>query len=237
MQTIKCKIEQVNNLNQNTHQVLLQRDSQLQYYAGQYLQIVLPSGAKHPFSIASAPCNEQHIELHIRATPDSKDSLVIEQHFKTVAALEIEMPLGDCLFEQAPDRPLILIAAGTGITQMKSISEQCFHWGFNQDIHLYWGNLCPEDIYFQKEMAQWALQHSNFHLHNVISDLEKSPNWRGRSGLVPHAVLDDFKDLSEVIVVVSGGPNMVYATLDLFMDNGMPQNAMHSDIFSYAPRA
>jgi hypothetical protein len=30
---------------------------------------------------------------------------------------------------------------------------------------------------------------------------------------------------------------MVYATLDMFVEQGMPEENMSSDIFSYAPRA
>ena len=43
-------------------------------------------------------------------------------------------------------------------------------------------------------------------------------------------------DVENVKVYISGGAGMVYATLDLFVDHGMPESNLHSDIFSYAPR-
>ena len=70
----------------------------------------------------------------------------------------------------------------------------------------------------------------------AASDPASSPDWKGRTGLVGHAVLEDFADLGNVTVYVSGGPAMVYATLDAFVERGMPEDRMHSDIFSYAPR-
>ncbi len=119
---------------------------------------------------------------------------------------------------------------------MKSIAEQSFHWGLQHDVHLYWGNLVSDDIYFQQQIKDWQQQQPGFHFHNVISNADLCPNWQGRTGLVPHAVLEDFSDLGNTTIVVSGGPNMVYATLDLFKQHGMAETAMRSDIFSYAPR-
>ena len=49
--------------------------------------------------------------------------------------------------------------------------------------------------------------------------------------------LDDFEDVSNVTVYVSGGSGMVYATLDAFTERGMPEVNMHSDIFSFSPRS
>ena len=70
----------------------------------------------------------------------------------------------------------------------------------------------------------------------MISEPETSPNWTGRTGLVGNAVLEDFTDVSNVTVYVSGGPGMVYATLDAFVARGMPPENMFSDVFAYAPR-
>ena len=42
----------------------------------------------------------------------------------------------------------------------------------------------------------------------------------------------DFNDLSNTNVYVSGSAGMVYATLDSFVDRGMPEENMFSDVFS-----
>ena len=46
----------------------------------------------------------------------------------------------------------------------------------------------------------------------------------------------DLDDLTNISVYVSGSVGMVYATLDSFMDRGMPEENMFSDVFSFAPR-
>jgi len=210
-------------------------EERIAFKAGQYLEIVLPR-KKCPFSIANAPELEGLIELHVRPTPDSEDSDEIEKLLDTQREVEIEIPKGDTFVEQAPGTPLILIAASTGITQMKSICEHLFADGLSQPVYLYWGVLADKDLYLASMIESWVLQHPDFHFIPVVSDPASSPDWKGRTGLVGHAVLEDFTDLANVTVYVSGGPAMVYATLDAFVERGMPEECMHSDIFSYAPR-
>ena len=235
MKVLKCPIVSIDRYNDDTRSVVLALPEHVNFHAGQYLQIILPE-KKLPFSIASAPQNRDSLELHIRPTPGSEDSEAVEALLDSSKILEIEMPLGDCYITNAPDHPLILIAASTGITQMKSIIEHLIEVGMTQSVYLYWGVLNDNDLYLADLCNLWARDFNNFYFVPVVSEPEKAPNWSGRTGLVGDAVLEDFKDLSNVTIIVSGGPNMVYATFDAFVNRGMPANNMKSDIFSYAPR-
>jgi len=232
-----CEIESVDYFNHDTRRVFLTlpQDANAEFKAGQYLNVVLPDKLC-PFSIASAPELKGKIELHIKPTADSDDSVQIEQLLNDASHLEIELPRGDCFIETAPEGTLILMAASTGITQMKSIIEHLAANTISHPIYLYWGVIAEKDLYLSSLCAEWEQIHKNFHFIPVVSEPETSPDWHGRTGLVPDAVLEDFDDLTDVSVVVGGSPGMVYATLDRFVEHGMPQENMSSDVFSYAPR-
>ncbi len=237
MKTLVCPISSISFYNHDTRRILLDlpEGEVADFKAGQYLQMLLPH-KKCPFSIASSPHLRHQLELHVRPTPGSDDSLAIEHALNTLTELTIEFPLGDCFVTEKPADPLILLAASTGITQMKSIVEYLEPGGFDKPVYLYWGVVCDKDIYLAELCSSWVAKYPNFHFIPVVSNPETSPNWSGRTGLVGHAVLEDFEDLADVSVIVSGGPAMVYATLDAFMAKGMPEHKMSSDIFSYAPR-
>lgn len=205
------------------------------FFAGQYLQMVLPE-KKYPFSIASSPHLKGQIELHVRPTPGSEDSARVEALLDSAEFIDIELPLGDCYLEQRPTNTLILIAASTGITQMKSIIEFLAPGGFDFPVYLYWGVLSERDLYLDELCRSWQEQYDNFHYVPVVSEPDTSPGWQGRTGLVGQIALQDFDRVDDVTVFVSGGPGMVYATLDAFVERGMPERNMKSDIFSYAPR-
>lgn len=235
MKTLTCPISSIENYNDDTRRVILDLPEPVDFKAGQYLQMVLPE-KKYPFSIASCPHVKDQLELHVRPTPGSEDSQRVETLLNSATELTIEVPLGDCFLTKEPTNTLILMAASTGITQMKSIIEFIEPNGFNHPVYLYWGVLADKDLYLTELCERWAREHENFHFVPVVSEPETSPNWQGRTGLVGEAVLQDITDLTDVTVFVSGGPAMVYATLDAFVERGMPEENMSSDIFSYAPR-
>lgn len=238
MNKYSCTIESIFDLNPTTQKLLLNLPAgeKVNFKAGQYLEIILPSGKRCPFSIASPPAINDQLELHIRPTPGSNDSAQIEELLRTSSAIAIEAPKGDCFLEEAPGNSLILMAASTGITQMKSILEHLFTRQLFHPVHLYWGVLVDDDLYLDETCRNWMEAISMFTYVPVVSEPENSPGWTGRTGLVADAVLQDFPDLSGHTVYVSGGPGMVYATLDMFIKRGLTEDDIHSDIFSITPR-
>ena len=207
----------------------------IDFKAGQYLNLVL-ADKKLPFSIASSPHQKGWIELHVRPTPGSEDSARVETLLDSASEIEIEAPLGDCFITEPPDGPLVLVAASTGITQMKSIIEFLEPQGFEKPVHLYWGVLSDKDLYLLELCESWQQKHRRFHFVAVVSEPGTSPGWRGRMGLVGDAVLEDLESFDHVTAYLSGGPAMVYATLDAFVERGLPAENIFSDIFMYAPR-
>lgn len=118
----------------------------ISFSAGQYLDILL-AGKHCPFSIASSPDITDTIELHIRPTPGSADSVEIEKILDLAVSVDIEIPKGDCFLEAPIDKNLILIGASTGITQMKSMIEFLLPRKPEHSIWLYWGVLSAADLY------------------------------------------------------------------------------------------
>lgn len=203
------------------------------YYAGQYLEILLSGDESYAFSIASAPQQQQKmLELHIKQSPDKESSHKLFSQLKS-GAVNIRMPKGYCYIDTLSDRPLLLIAAGTGFAQMKSIIEYCLEQQ-NNDIHLYWGTRRPDDFYLPNLPIQWSEKKLTY--HPVISNTDYENDWRGRFGLLYEAVIADKEKLIEAEIYVSGSPNMVYTTIDAMIEQGFPESQIHSDVFEYAPR-
>jgi len=201
------------------------------YHAGQYLRIERDNGQSSAFSIASMPDCGRELELHILAREPSAQNLLAQLQQKRIA--RIELPFGNAHLAKLPDRPLLLIAAGTGMAQMQSLLGHCLAHGFSHPIYLYWGARQAADFYHLPHWDDWQ-QAENIHLCQVVSE---DSNWQGRRGLLHQAVCEDLGgQLKKLQTHISGSPDMVYATCDALMAAGMAQSQLHADVFSYAPR-
>lgn len=211
-------------------QLRLPAEPDITYYAGQYLMIERENGESNAFSIASAPQQGRDLELHILARNNAAVDLLKQLQKERVA--RVQLPFGDVHLTGAEQRPLLLIAAGTGMAQMHSIVEHCRSTGFREPIHVYWGARLADDFYTVKNLATWQ-QMDNFHFHQIVSE---EPGWGGRTGLLYEAVCSDIQNLTDYQVIVSGSPAMAYGTFDALVAAGMEPKQMLADVFAYAPR-
>ena len=111
------------------------------------------------FSRLPAPPQAEKIELHIEAPIALENSTAILNYLKAQLAngeaLEVALPLGRSCLHHAPDSDIVLIAAGTGFAQMKSIIEYLHHSDFDRSISLYWGVRAASDMYARSMAEEW----------------------------------------------------------------------------------
>ncbi len=232
LRQLACQVTDIEDVGGDVCRVLLRTPAgkPLRYHAGQYLLLERPDGELSAFSIASAPHEERLLELHILTREPSTRELV--EHLRTQRLARVRAPLGDCCLPRVPERPLVMIAAGTGLAQMQSMAQFCLHQGFSLPLHLYWGVRHPDDFYRAPHWQQWQ-QEPQVYLHQVVSD---TPEWEGRQGMLCEAVCEDLTSLADYEIYLCGSPPMVYATLDALLAAGAVQEQVHSDVFAYAPR-
>ena len=203
------------------------------FYAGQYLQLIIDD-QRFPYSIASAPHTDD-LELHIKPTEGSADSLMAEQYFnEKPAAVDFTYPHGNCYVDSVPECSVILIAAATGVTQMRSIVRWLLAQPEAPTVSLFWGTLTPEELYLSDELESLAASDHRFQYYPVVS--QSSSAWSGRQGLVVNAAIEDCEDLSSADIYISGSPTMVYGSLDRLVEQGVNADRVSADVFDYAPR-
>ena len=80
--SIKCEVKSVGSLACNTFKILLQPEAPIEFKAGQYLLAVMGEKDKRPFSIASSPCRENELELHIGAAEHNPYAMEVVEAMK-----------------------------------------------------------------------------------------------------------------------------------------------------------
>jgi CDP-4-dehydro-6-deoxyglucose reductase len=147
--------------------------------------------------------------------------------------LRFEGPLGTFFMREDSDKPMVLVASGTGFAPIKSIIEHAFHRGSTRQMVLYWGARRPLDLYMANLARKWQQEHDNFRFIPVVSDATAEDSWHARTGFVHKAVMEDFPDLSGYQVYACGAPVVVEsAHKDFTSLCRLPEDEFYSDAFT-----
>jgi CDP-4-dehydro-6-deoxyglucose reductase, E3 len=212
----------------------LPANERLQYLAGQYLEIILRDGTRRSYSMANAPHLDQNITLHIRHMPGGVFTDQVFTAMKERDILRFEAPLGTFFLREDSDKPMILLASGTGFAPIKALIEQSIHAKSMRPMLLYWGGRRPQDLYMSALCQKWADELPHFKYVPVISNATPEDDWQGRSGFVHRAVLEDIPDLAGYQVYACGAPMMVDAAKADFAAAGLPEEEFFADAFTSA---
>ena len=211
----------------------LPASEKLQYRAGQYIEFMLKDGKRRSYSLANAPHVGEHVTLHIRHMPGG---LFTDQVFSTMKERDIlrfEGPLGTFFLREDSDKPMVLLASGTGFAPIKAIVEQAVHIKSQRPMMLYWGGRRPKDLYMHALCEEWARTVPNFSYIPVISHATQDDHWHGRTGFVHQAVMNDLPDLSNYQVYACGAPAMVDAArTDFGASCRLPEEEFYADAFT-----
>ena len=231
-------VVEMRRLSHDVMQVFLQLpDAEvLEFYAGQYINIVLDDGAQRSFSFATAPHVHNRIELHIRHVPGGRFTTYVFEQMKVGDSIRFVGPLGSFFLREDSTKPIVFVAGATGFAPVKSMLEHAFHTGLKRRMVLYWGVRGLRDLYLGDLAAQWARDHDHFTFVPVLSDPRPEDGWTGRVGLVHQAILEDFPDLSGHQIYACGSVAMVEAAHPAFVAHGMSEHDCFSDAFKLAPQ-
>jgi len=214
-------------------QLQLPASEVFQYHAGQYVEFLLKDGKRRSYSMANAPhLIGQGLELHIRHMPGG---LFTDQVFGTLKErdiLRIEGPFGSFYLREHSAKPIILLASGTGFAPIKALVEHMQQSGTERPATLYWGGRRPADLYLEHWVRGKLAELPWLHYVPVISDALPEDDWRGRSGFVHQAVLQDPPNLSGHQVYACGAPVVVDSARRDYLAAGLPADEFFADSFT-----
>lgn len=233
---INCKVKSIESLASNTCKILLHPEQSIEFKPGQYLTVIMGKNDKRPFSIASSPCRHQgELELHIGSADENPYSQEVVERMKKAldmdSTLEIDAPHGDAWLRET-NRPILLIAGGTGFSYVRSILDHCISQSIDSPIYLYWGARTDCQLYAYDELSDIAAQNEHIRFIPVIE--HKSSSWKGKTGNVLSAVKEDFDSLEDFDIYIAGRFEMAGAAREQFtQEKQASAEHMFSDAYSF----
>jgi CDP-4-dehydro-6-deoxyglucose reductase len=221
----------------------------MKYLAGQYVEFILRDGSRRSYSMANAPHllapaasaasagapapSGPQIELHIRHMPGGKFTDHVFGAMKEKEILRIEGPFGSFFLREESDKPMVLLASGTGFAPIKALIEHMQFKGVQRPAVLYWGGRRPQDLYMDAWVQAKVAEMPNLRYVPVVSDALPEDGWTGRTGFVHRAVMADLADLSGHQVYACGAPIVVdSAERDFVAQCGLPAEEFYADSFT-----
>ena len=231
----------VTRLERASHDVMIVKlqlpaNDAFEYHAGQYIDMLLRDGSRRSYSMATAPATSTGapgMELHIRHMPGGKFTDHVFGGMKEKEILRIEGPFGSFYLRGNSDKPIVLLASGTGFAPIKALIEHMQQQGIQRPTVLYWGGRRPGDLYQEAWIRDRCAEMPQLRYVPVVSDALPEDGWTGRTGFVHQAVLDDLPDLSGHQVYACGAPVVVDSARQAYIGQaGLPEDEFYADAFT-----
>ncbi len=215
--------------------ISLEIDSQFDYKAGQYINVKIPKrDIIRPYSLASIPLVDTHLELHIKRVSGGVFSNYAFDTLSVNDYLEIQSAQGDCYYNITDKKKdILMIATGTGLAPLYGILKDALILQSHQgEIYLYHGARYSNGLYLKEALKNLETDYPNFHYYPSVSKDEISSKYiQGRASEV---ALQKHVNLSNFEVFLCGLPDMVNAVKEVIVSNGISEKYIHTDAFDFS---
>ncbi|MBW8370397.1 MAG: 2Fe-2S iron-sulfur cluster binding domain-containing protein [Thiobacillus sp.] len=207
----KVKSVEVFNPQMAALHILAPRSQRLRYLGGQSIRVGA-RGTSGRYAIASCPCEDRHIEVHIpRRSGDAFAELLFDG-LKANDSVEVEGPYGEFVLDEDSPRPVIFLAFGAGFAPIKSLIQHAMSLEIAESMDLHW--LADDAGHYQDNLCRaWtdALDNFNYVPHEPTGDLD---------AMLKSIVLD-YPDLLRFDVYAAGNAAQLQQAREHFVRGGL----------------
>jgi ferredoxin-NADP reductase len=163
----------------DTVEITISRPEDFKFETGQYIQLGVPDlkysdpkGKSRVLSIASSPDNDKEISLAFRKSDSGFKRTLMEM--EDGAKVLMEGPHGFHTLPKDPERPLIFVAGGIGITPFLSMIRYAIKNGANTSITLLYGNQNRDRAAYLEELQNRENRNKCFNLEATYERINKN---------------------------------------------------------------
>ncbi len=194
------------------------------HQAGHFAVLQFSDFEPRPYSIANAP-NGQYLEFHIKNSGQAGASEYAAKHLKIGDKILCSKIDGNYTYNPPCNRPLALIAGGTGLSPMLAIMEASLLHSPVRPIYLFYGGRTLSDLYFHSRLENLAQQNSNIFYSPALSE-EKSDG-------IQHGLIGDIAfqhpEILKSRIYIAGSVDMVRDIITEALATGVSPDVIHSD--------
>jgi len=206
--------------------------TEFNFYPGQYVEFVLNEKEIIPFSIANAPNALGDLEFFIRESQEDPILCRLRDYLQEHKEINVLGPHGNVLYHPVPNKPIILLAGGVGISQVKAILEQAMLFKDQRKFLLYWGMSDRRDLVLEDHFQIWK-KNLNFNYKIIFTRPVINLVENESIGLPYQMIVQDFPNMQDCLVYSCGPWEMTDKALAVFLQHQLPRESLLSDRFAF----
>ena len=191
----------------------------MDFKTGQFITLFFPDtpGYKRAYSLSSCALDRGFYEVTVKR--DGKMGTRIVDWAKPGDKMSVIPPVGKFLPVYEPNKHLICIAGGSGVTPFRGFVREATRRKLQTRITVLYSVRTTNDIIFNNEFRELAQQNHNFNFYVTCTRLHPDDPWTGRRGRInAEWVKEHIHDLPNTIFYACGPNELVEATEKLVLE-------------------
>ena len=190
------------------------------FKTGQFITVFWPDTPtyKRAYSLSSCALDRGHYEVTVKR--DGKMGTRIVDWAKEGDVMGVLPPAGRFLPVYEPNKHLVCIAGGSGVTPFRGFVREATSRGLDTRITVLYSVRTRNDIIFDEEFRQLEQSNPNFSFYVTCTRLAAEDPWTGRRGRIDAAwVKEHLHDLSNSVFYACGPNELVEAIEHLVLQD------------------
>ena len=232
-ETYTTQIKAVQQLSESTFSLVLQGEAlrKLDFLPGQYANLRVPGqeDQHRAYSFSTMVSGSDSASFLIRNVPGGLMSGFLKQRAEPGTQVTLTGPFGS-FYLRAPQRPLLLLAGGTGLAPFLAMLDKiAAAGGCGQPIHLIYGVNTDRDIVETERLNDFTRSIAGFSFAVCVVDPNSE---QPRKGYVTHHMEPALLHDGNVDIYLCGPPPMVEAVAQHLRDVGLKSASFLFEKFS-----
>jgi ferredoxin-NADP reductase len=200
------------------------------FKTGQFITVYWPdtTNYKRAYSLSSCALDRGFYEVTVKR--DGKMGTRIVDWAKAGDKLFVIPPVGKFLPVYEPNKHLVCIAGGSGVTPFRGFAREATRRKLATKITVLYSVRTPADIIFHNEFRELEKENPNFKFHVTCTRVTPEDNWTGRTGRIDSAwVKSQVTDLANTVFYACGPNLLVEFAESLVFELGAPKEQMKTE--------
>ncbi len=200
----------------------------IDFLTGQFITVAWPDTPRYrrAYSLSSCALDRGWFEVTVKR--DGKMGTRVVDWAKEGDVMTVIQPVGKFLPVYEPDKHLICIAGGSGVTPFRGYVREATRNKLDTKITILYSVRTTDDIIFNHEFRELEKENPNFTFHVTCTRLGDEDTWEGRRGRIDAEYVKEHIGELDKTVFYACGPNpLVEFAEKLVLDQmGVPKEQM-----------